>query len=103
MRRSGSLTPHRGRPLPVKARPYAAGSAAKQVPAGPAALNYALTELAAASETRLRAEEAAYGALDPWPLPVRWATTMRARRVMVGWAAVRGTPESDAPVRMSGR
>jgi len=72
------------------------------IPARRERLREALEELATASATRGRVDEASRGTLDPWPLPVRWAATARAQAVMVEWSSVRGTPGQDTPIPLSG-
>src|SRR5205085_7394661 len=40
--------------------------------------------------------------LAPWPLPVRWTITGRARGVMASWSAIRGAPAADEPIDLAG-
>ena len=73
---------------------------APEYPAG--RLDAAAQALADAQREQWRVEEAARHLDDPWPLPVRWATTDRAQAVMVSWAAIRGSPNATAPIGLSG-
>src|SRR6266498_412139 len=66
-------------------------------------ISHAMAELAAASASRWRVQEATRGALAPWPLPVRWATTDRARAVMVRWSAISGPRQGEAAIDLSGQ
>jgi hypothetical protein len=73
------------------------------VPAAPPGQRTALEELARRVKSRWRTEEAVRGLLEPWPLPVRWATTARAEAVMAGWAAIRGVASDHRPLPMAGQ
>jgi len=61
----------------------------------------ALETLARAQEQQWSAEETARRILDPWPLPVRWQVTARAKAVMVSWPAIRGVAGAS-PLSLDG-
>ena len=62
----------------------------------------AVVALVRAQMEQWTAEETARRVQDPWPLPVRWQVSARARAVMASWASVRGKPGAG-PIRLDGR
>ena len=52
----------------------------------------ALSRLADAQRELWTAEQAARRVRDPWPLNVRWLSSVRAQAAMASWASVRGAP-----------
>ncbi|WP_203897936.1 NACHT domain-containing protein [Virgisporangium aliadipatigenens] len=64
-------------------------------------LDAAATALAGAQLRQWTAEQRARQVLDPYPLPVRWSVSARAREVMASWSSIRGAPGA-APMALDG-
>ncbi|GAA0577429.1 hypothetical protein GCM10010172_72700 [Paractinoplanes ferrugineus] len=76
-----------------------AGTASRAVT--PAQIEAAVVALAEAQAEQWRTEAAAREMPNPWPLPVRFEVSDRARAVMTTWAAIVGRPDAD-PIPLAG-